>query len=499
MTPTHSQPAAPLSAPAIVRATVRAAGALVTRQLLGHGLNAAGAVALANLFSVEEFGIYAIVVLIWSVLYVISDVGLGAALVRQGEEPEPHDYRSVFTAQLLMMTTLLVLVWPLAPLLAAPYARAGDVAFIMRMAALALLPACLQTVPSIRLERHLRFERLALVEVGQALVFNLTAVALAWAGRGAAVSLGAALLARKIGGAVLAQAASPWAPGWHFSWNRLRGLLAFGVPFQGVGVVALGKDAFIPVVAGVLAGEAAVGLLTWASWVARAPVLALFMMQRVYLPAFSRMLEHRGELARFVENVLFTANAAVAPLAVLVLLLSEHLPALVFGKQWQSAVPLVLPYWLAMLPLATAFPLFGLLGALGHARTAFVLAATQAAAVWLLGAPLTAAFGATGAAWASVLAAPAIAAAVPIARRSVDFDVARAVVAPWSAALVCGGALLAMRMHWPVTSVAGLMACSAAALVVYGLTIAMLAPSRARTMLSLLTQAAAPKRATGPA
>ncbi|HYC01263.1 MAG TPA: oligosaccharide flippase family protein [Candidatus Limnocylindrales bacterium] len=493
-------PAPPLLSPsAIRRATARAAGALATRQVLSQALHGAGAVALANILSVEEFGIYAIVVMAWSVLYLVSDVGLGAALVRQPHEPEIDDYRSVFTAQQLFVAAAIAVAWTMAPALASAYDRSDDVALVIRLAALALLPASLQTVPSIRLERHLQFDRLAVIEVGQALIFNAAAVGLALAGFGAAVSLGFALLARTMTGAILAHAAAPWPAGWRLSWPRLRRHLAFGVPFQGIALVALGKDAFIPVAVGVLAGEAAVGMLTWASWVGRAPVLPLFMMQRVYLPAFSRMLDHREQLGGFIGNVLFAANAAVAPAAAVVLVFAHRLPELVFGQQWEAAVPLVLPYWIAMLPLASAFPLFGLLGALGHARHAFALAAAQAAIMWSVGTALTLAFGPMGAACAAIAAAPAIAAAIPVARRTVAFDVAPAVAAPWVAA---GAAALAMHLlhsRWPAASVVSLTAWALTTFGAYAAVLALLAPRRTRTMLGLLAQMAPARRRHGRA
>jgi O-antigen/teichoic acid export membrane protein len=250
-------------------------------------------------------------------------------------------------------------------------------------------------------------------------------------------------------------------------------------------------------VVGVVSGEAAVGMLTWASWVARSPAMPLFMMQRIYLPAFSRMLDHPRALARFVENILFTANASVAPAAVLALLLADRLPPTLFGEQWASAVPMVLPYWIGMLPLAMCFPLFGLLGAFGRARIAFLLAATQALVTWVAGTALVLAFGAMGAAWAAPFSGAVLLAAIPIARHDVHFAVAPAFAAPWTAAAVTAAVLLAVRQRWLPDSIVALAACSLLAFAVYAAVLAMLAPQRARAMLTLIAQSVAPRRDAG--
>jgi O-antigen/teichoic acid export membrane protein len=369
--------------------------ALGVRQVLTVGMSSLGGILLARLLSPLEFGLFAIVTFLLNFLVTFGDVGLAASLVRQAHEPLEEDYQAVFTVQQILVVSVVILFWLAAPWIAAGYHLPPQDRWVFRLVALSLLCTSFQVIPSARLERHLSFEKLAMVEVAMSFVFYATAVLLAWKGVGT-FGFAIAMLVRSLTGALLVNLASPWQIRWRWDWERARLHLKFGVPYQGISVISFLTSGMTPVFIGLLLGAASVGYINWAQMVAGYPGLALMVLQRVYLPAFARLQMHRESLARFVEQVVRATNMFAVPLATLTLVFIEPLTRFVFGQKWLPAVPLFYLLWATNLFVPTATPLLALLNALGHSQTAFKFSLGWMLVTWVLGVPLILAFGTFG-------------------------------------------------------------------------------------------------------
>jgi O-antigen/teichoic acid export membrane protein len=374
---------------------IRGAAALGIRQVLVQGLNALAGVVLARSLSPSEFGLYGIMAFVLTFLVAFGDVGLGASLIRDAEEPADEDYRAVFTAQQLLVVVVVVVAWLVSPQLARAYHLPPHQAILFRLVACSLFLTSFQVIPSVRLERHLAFQKLAAVEVTQAIVYSGVTISAAFAGLGP-LSFALGLLSRSLAGAVIINWVSPWRIGWHWDLIRIRKHLRFGIPYQGIAFTSLLKDSITPVLVGFALGTSEVGYINWAQMVAAYPVAALMVLPRVYLPAFARLQLHREALSQFVEQVLRATNALVAPVAILTLVSIEPLTRHVFGQKWLVALPLYYLLWAANLFVPTATPLLALLNALGHSRTAFKFALIWMLGTWVVGGPLILMFGRIG-------------------------------------------------------------------------------------------------------
>ena len=378
----------------------RGAAALGIRQILVQGLSALTGIVLARLLSPSDFGLFGIITFVLTFLVAFGDVGLGASLIREPEEPSEDDYRAVFTAQQLLVAVVVLAAWFASPMLARAYHLPPHRAILFRLVALSLLFTSFQAIPSVRLERHLKFQKLAAVEVAQALVYNGVTMGAAFAGLGP-LSFALGLLSRSVAGAVIINWVSPWRIGWHLDLQRIRRHLSFGIPYQGIAFTSLLKDSITPVFVGLALGTSQVGYINWAAMVATYPVLALMVMQRVYLPAFARMQAHPERLGAFVEKIILATNAIVAPLAILTFVLIRPITAAVFGQKWLAAITLFRIFLLANLFVPTATPLMGLLNALGRSRTTLGFAILWMLGTWVLGVPLILWWGTIGYAFAN--------------------------------------------------------------------------------------------------
>ena len=66
---------------------------------------------LARILAPADFGVFAVIVLLTSVLVPFGDLGLGATLIQRREPPTERDLATAFTAQQVMWLILLAIGW----------------------------------------------------------------------------------------------------------------------------------------------------------------------------------------------------------------------------------------------------------------------------------------------------------------------------------------------------------------------------------------------------
>lgn len=459
--------------------------ALGARQVLVQGLNIGGGILLARLLTPREFGLFAILTFVRSFFNAFGDVGLAGSLIRQPATPTRDDYRTVFSAQLVIVASISGLLAVFAPSLASAYGLSAGDAVLFRLLALSFLATSFMVIPQVGLERDLEFGKLAVIEVAQALVFNLVAVGLAWQGYGA-ISFALAMFGRALVGAVLAYIVNPWRIGWGWNAAILREHLNFGLPYQGSKFVSLVKDSITPVLVGMLLGPADVGYLNWANTVAAYSVLAIFIFERVYLPAFSRLQDDLPALGALFEKVIWATNALTAPIAMTTLVLIQPITRIVFGDKWLVALPYFFLLWAANLVVPIATPSLSLLNALGRARVTFAFTFVWMAGTWVLGAPLILMFGAIGFAVANAAVQFTNFLLFSVVKRLVPVRLARNTVPVWGIASVTGILLFAEQHFMPITTLWQLIVTVVVAMSINLLALALMYPSRARYGLRLL-------------
>lgn len=439
---------------------------LVVRQILMQGLNIAGSIVLARILSPAEFGLFAIFTFFLAFLTAFGDVGLAASLVREEADPNETDYAAVFSVQFLLVTVASVLFILLAPFLSAAYGLGDESSHAFRVLGVVLWITAFMAIPMVQLERRLAFRQIAVIEVVQALVLNMVAVLLAWFGYGV-WSFALALLGRAVVGVALANAYSRWRPRWVWDWSLISKRIAFGLHYQGVKFISLIKDSVSPLIIGFVLGAASVGYVNWAGMVAAYPVMALFVLQRLYLPAFARLQTDRAALGRLVEGVVWLTNSIAAPLAIVTLVFSVPITEMVFGAQWLGALPLLYWFWVANLFVATATPAMSLLDAAGLSRVNFKFAIIWMLGNWIVGIPLLLVFGLTGYAAANLLVQLTNVLLYRSAQSVAPFKILKTIAPVWACAGIVGVlSWIAMAM-WPVVGLWGLLSYGAVALVGY--------------------------------
>jgi O-antigen/teichoic acid export membrane protein len=402
----------------------------------------------------SEFGVFWIVSAVVNFLAYFSDIGLAAALIQKKGSPSQEDLRTTFTVQQILVLTILVVVVVASPFLSRVYSLTSAGRMLLYSLAFSLFLSSLKTIPSALLERSLRFEKLVIPQVLENLVYNLVAVILAWKGFGVA-SFTYAVLARGIVGLVAIYILSPWRPGLAFSKLSLRGLLSFGLPYQGNNFLAMIKDDGATVLLGGILGPGGIGLLGWAQKWAYTP-LRLFLdhVLKVTFPAFSRMQKHKDELKQAVTRSIFFVCFLVFPATIGLLILAPELVAII--PRYSKWEPALLP--MALISVNTLFAaatsqLTNLLNAIGKIKITFKLMLMWTALTWIFVPFLAIRNGVNGAALGYALVGLSSTVAIYIARKHVAFSLSDSVFKPAIATISMAAVLLAARAMLPTNLV----------------------------------------------
>lgn len=298
--------------------------------------NFALGVAVARIVAPKEFGVFAIALVVHTVVVNISDFGVSAALIRDDAERVPASAPTIVTISLVASAALgglvALLSGPLARSLSSP-AAATPIAIM----ALNLPLAGLTAVPSAMLRREFRMDRIFLADFANLAVSSAVVLVLALQGLGAlalAWSWVAGQLATTL--ILLAYRAGRYRPGWRPA--EARRLLDFGLPIVGSNLLALLVLNVDYIVVGHVLGARALGLYMlafnisgWASNVFGA------VIRSVSMPAFARMrLEGRDMPEQFLKALRLVTGVTV-PVCLILGGLARPAVVAIYGPKWSAA------------------------------------------------------------------------------------------------------------------------------------------------------------------
>ena len=400
----------------------------------------------------SEFGVFWIVSAVVNFLAYFSDIGLAAALIQKKEIPTKEDLRTTFTIQQGLVVVILVLIFLGSGTISRVYSLSPDGRMLLYALAFSLFLSSLKTIPSVLMERSLKFDKLVIPQILENLVYNGLAVFLAWKGFGIQ-SFTIAVVARGVVGLVAVYILQPWIPGFAFSKGSLKNLLSFGLPYQANSLIATLKDDGMTAVLGGILGTGGVGILGWAQKWAYTP-LRLFMdhVLKVTFPAFARMQEEKEHLQRAVTRSIFFVCFLVFPSSVGLLILAPLLIDII--PRYSKWEPALIP--LALISINTIFAasttqLTNLLNAIGKIKTTFKLMIMWAGLTWLLVPALAIKYGVNGAALGYALVGASSVVAVYVVRKHVAFSLVEGVFKPGLAALAMGIELFVLRRLLPTS------------------------------------------------
>ncbi len=363
----------------ILRETTRFAGIQVMSALLLAGSN----LILARLLDPHAFGAYAIGTFFLGLGGLLGDGGLGAALLRNKGEVAEESYRTTLTFLLLLGSTMALGFFLAAPRIALQWQLDPGETAVLRVMAVLFLVGPLRSVPYIRLERELRFSRIAGIELAATVTRQLVTVLLAWKVGGMRALAGGQLSGALVQLALAWRAANGW-PGLGMSSRVLRATLGEGVPVQALAIAAFFKDNLSAALLGTLMGPAAVGQFDFGVRYAQLPVVAVNALSRVQLPVYARFDARDPQLYSAFVGATRTALLLGIPMLVALSIAAKSIVPWLYAPRWNDSIPVVHGILVNMAFGLLAGPLFTLLQGQGRARLALQLFGAWTIATWLL-------------------------------------------------------------------------------------------------------------------
>lgn len=444
----------------IKKRTVKGIVALTGRTFFLQFINRAGDFLLTIFLGVAQYGVFWIVSALINFLAYFSDIGLAAALIQKKGQISENELKTTFTIQQVLVLFIVLVLFLASPAIGRFYNLSQESMWLLYALGFSFFLSSLKTIPSILLEREIDFTKLIIPQIAETIVFNISAVYLAWQGFGV-TSFTIAVLVRGIVGTGLMYILKPWKIGFSLSFGSIRKLFTFGIPYQANTFLALVKDDGVNVVLGGILGASGMGLLGWAQRWAQAP-LRFFMDQiiKVTFPAFSRIQDQKAELSSLLSRSIFFISLLVFPTLIGLLTLAPLLIQVIPRyEKWQPAL-----FAITVLGISVAFasittPLTNMLNAIGKIHITFKLMIMWTSLTWLLVPPLALLFGVNGAALGFTTVGLTSVVAIIIAKKFVSISLVGSAGKPLLASILMGGILLVIREVIPVSpaSVLGLI------------------------------------------
>lgn len=296
-----------------------------------------GVMVLARLLVPEEFGVMAAALAVVGLSSVLTEMGIGPALV-QKPGLSREDKHAGFVIALLLGAVLTLAVYSGREVIAGWLAM-PQLSPVLAVLSCAFLLRSIGTVSNSLMQRELRFKTLVRIEVLSYAVGNLlVSIVLAWAGAGIWALVFGFMTEALIKTTVLV-ALTRDSIGWCARIAPYLGFLRFGAGVtlgRFANHVALQAD---NLVVARLLGATALGFYSRAYYVMVLPVgLIGETTMRVLFPALSQIQGDQARMREHYRRSVALIAMATLPIGVLMLALAPEIVAVVLGDQWQAAV-----------------------------------------------------------------------------------------------------------------------------------------------------------------
>lgn len=447
---------------AVTKRSIRGVFALTSRTFIIQLVGFASNLLLTIFLSPSVFGVYFVVSAAIAFLSYFSDIGLAAALIQKKEQITEDDLKTTFTIQQILVVSVVAIALLSSSFVSSFYHLQGEEILLFQALAISFFLSSLKTIPSILMERELRFEKLVIPQIVEVLFFNVTAVFLAWKGFGV-TAFTVAVLARGLSGLIAIYIINPWRIRLGLSKDVARKLLSFGIPFQANSFLGLIKDDLFVAYLGKALPIAQVGYIGFAQKWAYMPLrLIMDNVIRITFPSFSRLQNEKDVLKKAIEKAIFASCFIIFPALTGLVILSTHFVEFIPRyEKWEPAIISLFFFAVNAAFSSISTPLTNALNAIGKIKVTLYLMVFWTVATWVLTPIFIAIYGFNGVAIASALISLSIVGVVIITKRYINFSVLSTVTVPIISTAIMGVVVYFFNLYF----VRGLMTLGAAIIV----------------------------------
>lgn len=318
-----------------------------------------------RLLTPEDYGIASLALAIIAIAGVLSEFGLGTAVVALPELPD-QVARQLHGAACLLGLVVAATAAAVAPMVAGFY-REPLLGPVIQVLSLVFLAEGVRLVPQAMLSRRLAYRAIGALDFLRAIATSLAVLLLAWMGKGYwALVLGNLL------GAVMISLAVTVQFGLMPRWPRLAELRT---PFTYAWHIFAGRGAWMlyrnsdTLIAGRILGSTILGYYTMAGSVASLPGEKLGnVLTAATAPFFAAIQSDRSALRHYFLRVTEVLTLVLYPVLFGFMLVADLAVPLVLGEKWLPAVPVLRLLILFAAIQAVTTPVSQVLNVTGNTR-----------------------------------------------------------------------------------------------------------------------------------
>lgn len=329
-------------------------------------------VVLARLLGPEAFGAMAIVAGFLAILGMLSDLGLGKALIHFGSLSKGH-LSNLFWCALAVSFGISLLFALCAPLIAHWFNDPGLTGIVVVGSAIFPIAAVGQQIRALA-EKELRFKELALSEITAAACGLLVGIVLALRNAGPYALLGAVLTGAVVNsGFAWLLLRDGWWPSRWIPGLSLGRYLRYGAYLMGDGLTSTARMQADILIAGAIANPAAVGFYTVTRDLSLKIANSLVnpIITRISLPLMAQIQSDRERLKRAYLSSIQVVSFINFPIYLALGLYAPEVVEILYGVAWLEAAKFLRIFAIWGLIRCVGNPSGSLLYAAGYARLAF--------------------------------------------------------------------------------------------------------------------------------
>jgi PST family polysaccharide transporter len=415
----------------IIKRSIPGVFTLISRTFFLNIISFVAFLVITSVLGASQIGIYTAVIAIQRVISFFTDFGLGAALVQKKDELKQEDITTSFTIQAIITFLIFILVLIFLGKLAAFFKLNMEAQKLLMVLVFTIFLSSFKTIPSILLERSIKFGKLVIPQIAESLVFNGILVALTLGGYGIS-SFSWAFLISSLIGIPFYYFVSPWKI--RIGINRQSLIhLRYGIQFQAKNILGTIKDDLLTVILIRFLSFAQIGYIGFAQRLAFYTYrYVVDSITKVTFSAYSRAQHDLVFLKKAIEKSLFFVSASMFPILFGLIIVSPYLIKFYpnWSNKWEPAVFSIVFFCLNAAVSSLSGILVNVLDATGKVKVTLRLMVLWTVLIWILTPLFIYFYGYNGVSVASFLVTTTIFYTVFLVKKIVEFKFISSIVKP---------------------------------------------------------------------
>lgn len=356
---------------------------LVIKRFVLQGVFTGTNIILARLLTPEDFGAFATITFISTLLLVFTDLGLRGSLVQKKHNLEKADLDTTFTVGFGLSFFIALASLIFAPIISDFFNFGENGTALFRIYSLFFLLTPFKTTAGAVLERNLEYKKLVTTEITEAFVGAAVTVVCALLGFGVFSFVYGSLVGHLVG-AILYFVFHPWRLYLKISLKNFSSLGKFGIPYQTNTILGIFYGPVILLYFSKIVGSQNVGFYQFAAGISTIPLLFTEIIQRVVYPFGARISSDSGFFKKVVEQSFLLTSLTTLPIVIIAMVTARSLIHFIYTDRWLPALP-ALYLGLVQIGIMSFTGLCGqFLFSLGQAKTMRNIAIIWALLTWII-------------------------------------------------------------------------------------------------------------------